>query len=133
MAESLLRKVTLTELSKGIPAGYQLCRFRGDTLEEQYTGGLPSHVGADESLWLVPEGDVWLPAEFTAGETTAEAEVASNLTQRRAVARAGASHFNEAQDFLLPFGERLHGSINSRPVVSSAAWGVEGKVRWRGF
>ena len=76
MAESLLRKVTLTELSKGIPAGYQLCRFRGDKLVEQYAGGLPSHVGADESLWLVPDGDVWLPAEFTAGETTAEAEVA---------------------------------------------------------
>ena len=75
-AESLLRKVTLPELSKGIPAGYQLCRFRGDVLVEQYIDSLPSHVGADESLWLVPDGDVWLPAEFTAGDTSAEAEVA---------------------------------------------------------
>ncbi len=76
MAESLLRKVTLPELSEGIPAGYQLCRFRGDTLVEQYTDALPNHVGADESLWLVPTGDVWLPAEFAAGDTPAEAEVA---------------------------------------------------------
>lgn len=74
--DSLLRKVTLNEVSAGIPEGFQLCRFKGNSLQEKYLSTLPDAVAPDESLWLVPTGEVLVIAGFPAGESSGEAEIA---------------------------------------------------------
>ncbi len=74
-SEFLLRKVTLADVTDGIPNGYQLCRFQGGTLMEKYTDSPPEQVDAGDVLWLIPAGEVWVSAGLTGDESTAQTEV----------------------------------------------------------
>lgn len=72
----LLKKVQLKDLRGQLPAGMQLCRYRGDELMEAAADNVPERIGDDETLWLVPAGAVWLATELTSGGEIADAEVA---------------------------------------------------------
>lgn len=76
MGDSLIKKVSLADVAGGIPENYVLCRFQGNSLREKHVATTPKELAADETLWLVPAGEVVIRAAFPTGEGTAEAEVA---------------------------------------------------------
>ena len=78
LPESLpvLRMVTSKEAAAGIPEGYQLCRYQASRLIETYIDSPPQQVDPGDTLWLVPVGEIWISTGISAGEVTAEAEVA---------------------------------------------------------
>jgi len=75
-SQSLIRRVTIDELSAGIPEGYQVCRYQGDQLVDKFVTQVPEQLQPGETLWLVPTNSVVVSAGFSDGDASTNAEVA---------------------------------------------------------
>jgi hypothetical protein len=74
--DALVRKVEPRDLKGEIPAGMRLVHYRGDELLATNLSGIPRTLPDGESLWLIPDGTVWLPTQLTCGGEAVDAEIA---------------------------------------------------------
>lgn len=76
MPSHLIQQVGLDSLRKtGIPSGHRLFAKHGTTFKELAQSQLSQWASEEDSLWLIPEGEIWQPTHFASDDMVGHADI----------------------------------------------------------
>lgn len=106
ISQSVIRRIEITDLAEGIPEGYRLCCRDDESFWELPIDEIPESIEADQSLWLIPDGEILLTA--SSDESGEDYDVAVSLDPEKGLG-----------DLIDEYGDEIDAAVLGTLIASS--------------